>query len=93
MPHQTDDAPQTASADEPGRGSARPTFAGAPAGWPTPDPNLLEDGRPVVPAFPRDAVPQPWREWVRDTADGAGAPVDYGTQAVLARSRACAGPV
>jgi hypothetical protein len=76
MPHQTDDAPQTASADEPGRGSARPTFAGAPAGWPTPDPSLLEDGRPVVPAFPLDAVPQPWREWVSDTAGGAGAPVD-----------------
>ena len=83
MPHQTDDAPQTGSADEPGRGSARPTFAGAPAGWPTPDPSLLEDGRPVVPAFPLDAVPQPWREWVSDTAGGAGAPVDYGAQAVL----------
>ena len=83
MPHQTDDAPQTGSTDEPGRGSARPTYAGAPAGWPTPDPSLLEDGRPVVPAFPLDAVPQPWREWVSDTAGGAGAPVDYGRQAVL----------
>jgi Protein of unknown function (DUF3987) len=83
MPHQTDDAPQTASADEPGRGSAKPTFAGAPAGWPAPDPSLLEDGRPVVPAFPLDTLPQPWREWVSDTACGAGAPVDYVAQAVL----------
>src|SRR5260370_23569429 len=83
MPHQTDDAPQTESADEPGRGSANPTSAGAPAGWPAPDPSLLEDGRPVVPAFPLDALPQPWREWVSDTACGAGAPVDYVAQAVL----------
>jgi Protein of unknown function (DUF3987) len=83
MPHQTDDAPQTGSADESGHGSAKPTFAGAPAGWPTPDSSLLEDGRPVVPAFPLDALPQPWREWVSGTACGAGAPVDYVAQAVL----------
>jgi len=83
MPHQTDAAPQTESAEEPGRGSAKPTSAGAPAGWPVPDPSLLEDGRPVVPAFPLDALPQPWREWVSDTAGGAGAPVDYVAQAVL----------
>jgi len=82
MPHQTD-AVQTRSADEPGLGSAKPTFAGAPAGWPAPDPSLLEDGRPVVPTFPLDALPQPWREWVSDTAGGAGAPVDYVAQAVL----------
>ena len=83
MPHQTDDAPQTKSAEEPGRGWARPTYAGASAGWPAPDPSLLDDGRPVVPAFPLDTVPQPWREWVGDTAGGAGAPVDYVAQAVL----------
>src|SRR3984893_13704896 len=83
MPHQTDDAPQTESAQEPSRGSANPTSAGAPAGWPTPDPSLLEDARPVVPSFPLDALPQPWREWVSDTACGAGAPVDYVAQAVL----------
>ena len=83
MPHQTDDAPQTGSADESGFGSAKPTSAGAPAGWPAPDASLLEDGRPVVPAFPLDALPQPWREWVSDTAGGAGAPVDYVAQAVL----------
>ena len=36
-----------------------------------------------MPAFPLDALPQPWREWVSDTAGGAGAPVDYVAQAVL----------
>jgi hypothetical protein len=82
MPHQTDVA-QTKSAEESSLGSAKPTSAGAPAGWPAPDPSLLEDGRPVVPAFPLDALPQPWREWVSDTACGAGAPVDYVAQAVL----------
>ena len=83
MPHQTDDAPQTEGAGEPGRSPAKPSFARAPAGWPVLDPSLLEDGRPVVPAFPLDALPQPWREWVSDTACGAGAPVDYVAQALL----------
>src|SRR5258706_10918692 len=93
MPHQTDDAPQIEGADEPGRGSAKPTSAEAPAGWPAPDPCLLEDGRPVVPAFPLDALPQPWREWVADTACGAGAPVDYVAQAVGAVAGLCGASV
>jgi hypothetical protein len=83
MLHQTDDVLQTESADRLRLGWAKPTSAGVPAGWPAPDPSLLEDGRPVVPVFPLDAVPQPWREWVSDTAGGAGAPVDYVAQAVL----------
>ena len=83
MPHHIDTAPQIESAGEPGRVWARPASAGTPAGWPALDPSLLEDGRPVVPAFPLDTVPQPWREWVSDTACGAGAPVDYVAQAVL----------
>jgi len=83
MTHQTDDAPPTESAEEPCLGSAKPTSAEAQAGWPAPDLSLLEDGRPVVPAFPLDVVPQPWREWVSDTACGAGAPIDYVAQAVL----------
>src|SRR5712664_1413971 len=83
MPHQPDDAPRTESAEEPCLGSAKPASAEAQAGWPAPDPSLLEDGRPVVPAFPLDVLPQPWREWVSDTAGGAGAPVDYVAQAVL----------
>jgi hypothetical protein len=83
MPHQADAAPQTVSAGEPGRGSATPTYAGAPAGWPAPAPSLLEDGCAVVLAFPLDTVSQPWRKWVSDTAGGAGAPVDCVAQAVL----------
>ena len=82
MPHQTDDAPQPLRAYQPGRAPAFPTFTAASAEWPAPDPSLLDDGRPVVPAFPLDTVPQPWREWVSDTAGGAGAPVDYVAQAV-----------
>ena len=83
MPHQTDDALQTASADEPGRGSTKPAFAGAPSGWPTPD--LTAGRRPPrrARAFPLDTVSQPWRKWVSDTAGGAGGPVDYVAQAVL----------
>src|SRR6266851_1046024 len=83
MPHQADDAPPTGSAEEPCLGSTKPTSAEAQAGWPALDASLLEDGRPVVPAFPLDVVPQPWREWVSDTACGAGAPIDYVAQAVL----------
>ena len=83
MLHQTNDVLQTESAGEPRLGWTKPTSAGAPAEWPAPDPSLLEDGRPVVPAFPLDALPQPWREWVSDTAGGAGAPVDYVAQALL----------
>src|SRR5260370_38771216 len=83
MTHQTDDAPPTESAEEPCLGSAKPTSAEAQAGWPAPDLSLLKDGRPFVPAFPLDVVPQPWREWVSDTACGAGAPIDYVAQAVL----------
>src|SRR5260370_26382861 len=83
MPHQTAAAPPTGSAEEPCLGSTKPTSAEAQAGWPALDASLLEDGRPVVPAFPLDVVPQPWREWVSDTACGAGAPIDYVAQAVL----------
>src|SRR6266851_1983578 len=83
MANQINDAPRTESTEEPCLRSAKPTSAEAPAGWPAPELSLLEDGRPVVPAFPLDVVPQPWREWVSDTACGAGAPIDYVAQAVL----------
>jgi len=52
-------------------------------GWPEIEPSLLEDGRPLVPSFPLDVLPQPWRGWVVDTAHGAGAPDDYVAQALL----------
>src|SRR3981081_3613428 len=46
--------------------------------------SLLDDGRGAVPPFPIDLIPQPWRDWTADRARGAGAPVDYAVQALLA---------
>ena len=74
MPHQGDDTPQSESAGEKWLGAAQRTSARAQGEWPEPEPSLLEDGRPVLPAFPLDVLPQPWREWVSDAAGGAGAP-------------------
>ena len=34
--------------------------------------------------MPLDLVPEPWREWIADTASAAGAPQDYVLQTVLA---------
>src|SRR6266851_9962102 len=52
--------------------------------WPAIDTSLLDDGRGAVPPFPIDLIPQPWRDWTADRARGAGAPVDYAAQALLA---------
>jgi len=52
--------------------------------WSEIDTSLLDDGRGVVPPFPIDLIPQPWRDWAADRARGAGAPVDYVVQALLA---------
>jgi len=52
--------------------------------WPETDPSLLEEGRPSLPAFPLPSLPPWWRAWVSETAHGAGAPVDYVVQALLA---------
>src|SRR4029077_14409195 len=52
--------------------------------WPETDPSLLEEGRPSLPDFPLHWLP-PWgRGWGSETAHGAGAPVDYVVQALLA---------
>ena len=56
----------------------------AGAAWPEIDPSLLEEGRPSLPEFPLIALPPWWRAWVSETAHGAGAPVDYIVQALLA---------
>ena len=48
------------------------------------DVSVLEEKRGAVPPFPLDLLPQPWRDWVSDTAASAGAPADYVVQAVLA---------
>jgi hypothetical protein len=52
--------------------------------WPETDPSLLEEGRPALPDFPLQWLPPWWRTWVSETAHGAGAPVDYIVQALLA---------
>jgi hypothetical protein len=52
--------------------------------WPETDPSLLEEGRPSLPDFPLHWLPPWWRAWVSETAHGAGAPVDYVVQALLA---------
>jgi hypothetical protein len=52
--------------------------------WSDIDLSVLEENRGAVPPFPLDLLPQPWRDWVSDTASSTGAPVDYVAQAVLA---------
>jgi hypothetical protein len=61
-----------------------PMTAPTSTAWPKTDPSLLEEGRPALPAFPLQALPPFWRGWVSETAQGAGAPVDYIVQALLA---------
>src|SRR5260370_41269139 len=51
--------------------------------WGAIDDGLLQEGRGAVPEFPVARLPQPWRDWVADTARSAGAPADYVAQAVL----------
>ena len=63
---------------------AEPIAAGTGNAWPETDPSLLEEGRPALPAFPLASLPPWWRAWVSETAHGAGAPVDYVVQALLA---------
>jgi len=44
----------------------------------------LPDNRPgALPAFPLDILLSPWRDWCRDTARNAGAPVDYAALSLL----------
>ena len=52
--------------------------------WSEPDLSILDNSRDAVPAVPLDLVPEPWRQWIADTASAAGAPQDYILQAVLA---------
>jgi Protein of unknown function (DUF3987) len=61
-----------------------PVVAKSPDAWPEADHSLLEEGRPALPAFPLQSLPPWWRAWVSETALGAGAPVDYIVQALLA---------
>jgi hypothetical protein len=51
--------------------------------WRDIDPSLLEERRAMLPPFPTDLMPLPWRAWLTDTAASAGAPVDYVAQALF----------
>ncbi|HEV7462866.1 MAG TPA: DUF3987 domain-containing protein, partial [Methyloceanibacter sp.] len=64
--------------------TVEPLVAKSADAWPKTDPSLLEEGRPALPAFPLLSLPPWWRGWVSETALGAGAPVDYIVQALLA---------
>src|ERR1700730_4210637 len=79
----TDDEP--ADLRDRARGDA-PVRAG-----PDIDTSLLDDGRGAVPPFPIDLIPQPWRDWTADRARGAGAPVDYAVQGLVAAVSAVCG--
>ena len=59
--------------------------------WPELDTSLLEDARNPVPAFPLEHLPSQWRQWVEDTAQSAGAPVDYVVQGLFAAVAALCG--
>lgn len=67
------------------------SFASFSGIWPELDTSLLEDARPRVPAFPLQLLPDEWRQWIDDTAQSVGAPVDYVAQGVFAAVAALCG--
>lgn len=56
----------------------------SPDEWGEIDAAFLEGTRLSVPAFPLDLLSPFWRDWVRDSARAAGAPVDYVALSLLA---------
>lgn len=76
----------TSPDDVPGASRApayAPWSASPGSQWQEIDPSLLEERRGMLPSFPTDLVPLPWRAWLSDTAASACAPVDYTAQALL----------
>jgi hypothetical protein len=77
---------------EPDRGKALirlvhqkpPAEAAAAPSWPDIEGALLDEKSIVVPAFPLDTLPPPWRTWIADTARSVNVAADYVAQAVLA---------
>ena len=66
--------------------------AGAPLDlWGEIDPSLLESGREDIPVFPVHVLPTAWAQWVSDTAESTGAPIDYVAQGLLASVAAVTG--
>jgi len=75
MPHQTHDAPRTESAEEPCLRLGQTDFCRSTGRVARARPEPAGGRPPCRARLPLDALPQPWREWVRlDTAGGAGAP-------------------
>ena len=58
---------------------------GHPAGgWGDFDASYLDNSRAPVPGFPLDVLAAPWRAWVRDSAEAAGAADDYVALSLIA---------
>jgi len=53
--------------------------------------SLLESRRGEIQPLPMEVFPPAWRAWIEDTAQGAGAPVDYVALALLASTAAVVG--
>src|SRR5437764_790063 len=73
------------------RGGKTNGAAATDAAWPEIDHSLFDDRRAAVPRFPMDVLPPAWAQWVDDTAQAAGTPVDYVAQGVLAAVAAVCG--
>jgi hypothetical protein len=56
----------------------------SPSDWGEIDAAFLEGTRLAVPAFPLELLSPFWRDWVRDTAQSADAPIDYVALSLLA---------
>jgi Protein of unknown function (DUF3987) len=73
-----DDVPGTS------RAAAYASMSASSSQWPEIDPSLLEERRGMLPPFPINLMPLPWRAWLSDTAAAANAPIDYAAQALFA---------
>ena len=67
-------------------GYRRPVTNGARGmhAWSEPDFSMLDSERGDVPLVPLEVFSPLWRTWIEDTAQGAGAPVDYVALSLLA---------
>lgn len=59
--------------------------------WGVIDKTLTEGARGALPQFPQHLLPDGWRQWVDDTAEASGAPVDYVAQGLLGSVAALTG--
>jgi len=60
--------------------------------WPAPSPRFLRDLLPPAPKFPLEDIFCPeWAAWIKASADGKSAPVDYVVAGLLAAAGAGVG--